>query len=304
MPLFQAQRIVLDFLKKVRGQEPESIEQIKREGLAFCAKAKTLGVTAVTLRLSPESPLYGGEDASSIDLPIDEVIAPFVIENRNWQTEELEFISSHLASTSCILLDIGANIGLFSRQMLHRMPSIKAAVCFEPSPINIAFLRSNLKHLPQCNIVQAALGELNGTLEFFEDLSNIGNYSLNKDAMRGKSFSTTTVPCLKATPENLLGGVPQEWSDLQILWKSDTQGFDELIVTILPDSFWSRVQAGIMEIWRISKPSVDYNRLASILDSFPIRCYSDTPGKNVSTLEIIEYCQGNDYFYKDLLFSR
>ena len=299
--MFQAHRKVLDFLSKSRKQEREAVE---REALTFSVKAKTLGVTAITLRLPPHSPLYGGEHASSIDLPIDEVITPFVIENRNWQTDEVQFLSSHLPSAPCILFDIGANIGLFSRQMLHRMPSIKAAVCFEPSPINIVFLRRNLNHLPQCVIVQAALGEINGTLQFFQDASNIGNYSLNQDAMRGKSFSTTSVPCLKATTENLLRGVPQELSELPILWKSDTQGFDELIITTLPDSFWSHVHAGVMELWRISKPPVDYNRLASILDLFPIRRYSDTPDKNVSAIDIIEYCQGNDYFHKDLLFSR
>lgn len=299
--VFQTRTRVRECLEKLWKQERAVVE---RDAVALLSNCRDQGVVAVTVRLSPQSPLYGGEEAFSIDLPIDQVITPFVMENGHWQLEELEFFSSHLPCGPCILLDIGANVGLVSRQMLHRFPSIKSAICFEPNPNNHSFLCRNLRHLPQCVIIQAALGNVDGTVQFFEDNSNIGNYSLNKDAMRGKSFSVTHVPCLKASTTNLLGSLPKELSKSPILWKSDTQGFDEVIITTLPDVFWSQVHAGVMELWRIRKPSIDYNRLASILDSFPTRCYSDNPGKNISTAEIIEYCQGNDYSYKDLLFSR
>ena len=237
--------IVLECLETLSKQKPAVVE---REALALLNTCRSQGVFAITIRLPAESPLHGGEEAFSIDLPIDQVITPFVMENGHWQLEELEFFSSHLPSVACVLLDIGANIGLVSRQMLHRLPSIKSAICFEPNPNNHSFLCRNLRHLPQCLIIQAALGHVDGTVQFFEDNSNIGNYSLNQDAMRGKSFCVTHVPCLKATTRNLLGSLPKELSKSPILWKSDTQGFDEVITTTLPDAFWSQVHAGVMEL--------------------------------------------------------
>ncbi|MFI4954129.1 MAG: FkbM family methyltransferase [Burkholderiales bacterium] len=283
---------LLDYLAKRRPQR------------ALAVAAKSLGVSGITLRLPVDSPLYGGDGAFSVDLPVDEVVTPFVMAHHRWQPEELDFFQRNLPDGPCVLVDIGANIGLVTRQLMHRLPSIRAAVCFEPNPANHELLCRNLRHLPQCAIVQAALASEDGVMEFFEDSANYGNYSLNRDAMKGRSYKVSKVRCLKATIGNLLGAMPAEYSGYPILWKSDTQGFDEVIATTLPDQFWNRVHAGIMEIWRIDKPAVDHARLASILDTFPFRAYADAPDANVSTDKIVSYCQGRDHSHKDLLFSR
>jgi len=276
----------------------------RRPQKAFQISSQLLGITSITLRLSAESPLFGGEEASSINLPMDQVITPFVLSNGHWQLEELEFFRTHLPSGPCILVDVGANIGLVTRQLLHRLPSIHSAVCFEPNPENYRLLRQNLRHLPQCRLIQAALGSEDGVLDFYEDTTNFGNYSMVENAMKGTSFRTSKVKCMTATAENVLGGFSQDTIGYPIIWKSDTQGFDETIVTTLPDSFWERVHAGVMEIWRIEKPTVNYPRLAAILGRFPNRYFSTAPNRRLSTDEIIQYSQGTDCSHEDLCFVR
>jgi FkbM family methyltransferase len=258
----------------------------------------------LSMRLPQASPLYKPEVGETIDLPMDDSIAPFVLTHGRWQAEELQFIRAHLPLRSAVLIDVGANIGLVTRQLMHQLPSIVAAVCFEPHPRNFRLLTRNLGHLPQCYLVHAAVGGTEGMLEFYEEASNAGNYSLNLDAMRGKEFRTSTVRCMSATAENLLGSLPPELRDGPIVWKSDTQGFDELIVTSLSDEFWSRVHCGVMEIWRIAKPTFDRSRLATILAMFPVLRFSEDMQKNLSANDVLEFATGDDYQHRDLFFAR
>jgi FkbM family methyltransferase len=256
------------------------------------------------IRLPPHSLLYREGDGETLHLPLDNVIAPFVIDHRQWQTEELEFIAAHAPQTRCVLVDAGANAGLITRQLLHRLPEIAAAVCFEPHPGNFQYLMRNLAHLPQCRAINAALGPERGELRFYEELGNAGNYSLNVDAMRGRAYRISVVQCIQACEAEVLSSLEPALQRLPLIWKSDTQGFDELIMTSLEDSFWSRVECGVMEIWRIERPRFDRARLAAILSAYSIRRFGDDPLRDVSVREILEFSEGADYKHRDLFFAR
>ena len=276
----------------------------RRPVTAFLLSARTIGIKRLVLALRPESPLYREGTATQVELAMDEVITPFVLVQHEWQPEEVSFFKRNAPSGPCLLVDMGANIGLVTRQLLHQIPAIQGAVCFEPDPGNHELLCRNLKHLPQCTIVNAAVGNEEGVLEFYEDSDNYGNYSLNIDSMRGRNYQVSQVRCLKATEEHVLGGFPAAFAGYPLVWKSDTQGFDEVIATALPDSFWDRVHVGIMELCRIDKPAVSYDRLKAILGSFPYRVFSDAPGVQVDPDAIVTHCQGRDGSHKDLMFSR
>ncbi len=263
-----------------------------------------LGVSGLQIRLSPGSPLYSASGGGVIELPVDDVIAPFVLDHGQWQTEELEFFAAHLPDGPSVLIDVGANVGLISRQLLHRLPRIAAAVCFEPHPENFRYLQRNLAHLPQCHPVQAAIGTEEGGLLFYEEIRNTGNYSLNLDAMRGKEYRTSSVTCIPASEDRILASLPELQRTLPMIWKSDTQGFDEIIVTTLPDSFWSRVHCGVMEISRIERPTFDRARLGTILMAYQVRQFGDDPTRNASVDEILDFSDGRDYQHRDLFFAR
>ena len=121
--------------------------------------------------------------------------------------------------------------------------------------------------------------------------------------MRGREYRTSVVACIQATADNLLAPLTDEQRTLPIVWKSDAQGFDEVIVTALPDAFWSRVHCGVMEISRIDRPAFDRQRLGAILASYPIRRF----GRNDATAtieEILAFSDGRDSTHRDLFFAR
>lgn len=266
-----------------------------------CASA---GVQGVLLRVPAESPLYQAAGGELVELPLDDVISPYVMEHGQWQTEELEFLSQHLPNGRCVLVDLGANIGLITRQLLHRLHNVVAAVCYEPHPGNFRMLQRNLGHLPKAVLIQAAMARDEGELRFYEEVQNAGNYSLNEDAMRGKEYRTSVVRCVAASEQEILGHLPHELRALPLLWKSDTQGYDETIMCSLPDSFWGRVHAGVMEMWRIDRPAFDRARLGHILSGFTVRRFSHDPARNLSVEEILEYSAGSDYGHADVFFAR
>lgn len=269
-----------------------------------CAVLGSLGMSGLTARMSADSPLYRADGGETVELIVDDVLTPHVLATGHWQLEEVDFLSSYGRLQPCVLIDVGANIGLVTRQLVHRTPRIVAALCFEPHPQNFRVLRDNLDHLPQCRLEQAALGSAEGELRFYEDTHNFGNYSLNADAMRGMEHRTSVVRCLKASTAELIGRLPIELQSLPLIWKSDTQGFDEVIATSLGDDFWSRVQAGVMELWRIDRPAFDAKRLGAILSQFSVLHFGDQPGRAVSVDEVLKFTEGRDGSSRDLHFAR
>jgi FkbM family methyltransferase len=242
-----------------------------RPSRALRLSAERLGIIRVTLRLPQGSPLFRRDDGEILELPLDMVIAPQVLDHGCWQMEEINFVAAHAPKQPLVLFDIGANIGLMTRQLMHALPSIVAAVCYEPHPLHFQLLSRNLAHLQHCRLVQAAAGAAAGQMSFYEDMHNMGNYSLNIDAMRGREYRTSIVECVRAHDEEFLSRLSPETAQLPIIWKSDTQGCDETIVTSLSDDFWSPVPVAVMEISRINRPKFDAARLSSILELFPIR---------------------------------
>lgn len=275
----------------------------RRPAEALLLSCERLHVSGVHLQVPEGSPLFKAGRGESIELPLDDVIAPFVLNHGQWQMEEVDFICAHRPERS-VLIDVGANIGLITRQLLHRVSGIEAAVCFEPHPANFRFLTRNLAHLPHCHLLQAAVGATEGELRFYEEVGNVGNYSLNLDAMRGKRYRTSVVRCVRADEAQLLGQLPEPLRAHPLIWKSDTQGFDETIMTSLPDSFWNRVHAGVMEIWRIERPAFDRERLGIVLGGFNVRRFGDEPLRNLAVEEILSYTSGTDYRHRDLFFAR
>lgn len=275
----------------------------RRPRRALLFSCELLGVTALTVRASPDSPLYSSAGGEFFELPADRVIARSVLDRGRWQPETIDFIAAHLPAGNCVLIDIGANVGLVTRQLVHKLPSIVGAVCFEPHPGNFQMLERNLGHLPHCHGVQAAVGNAAGQFTFYEDSHNAGIYSLSADSMRGREYRTSVVACIEATADNLLAPLTDEQRALPIVWKSDAQGFDEVIATALPDAFWSRVHCGVMEISRIDRPAFDRQRLGAILASYPIRQFGRN-GANAAIEEILAFSDGRDDTHRDLFFAR
>lgn len=264
------------------------------------------------------SPLWDSD--RPLRLAVDQVVAPTAYWHNAWEPEELQFVKEHLApGRKYLLVDVGANMGLVTRQILAAIDAVQGAICYEPHPGNFDCLRFNVSHR-NVRLLNAGLGSESADLRFYLDPANCGNFSLNADAL-ADTRSETMVKVLDARGESLrwleleasaaLGtdqeidarGRPEQVPDRdrrRFIYKSDTQGFDELIATRIAGSFWSRVDVAMLEMWRIAKPSFDAAALAALLDSFPNRVFLRDPASQLSTGEVMDFLAGRDRNREDL----
>jgi FkbM family methyltransferase len=195
------------------------------------------------------------------------------------------------------LIDIGAHVGTFSRQMLIALPNLERVFAYEPDAQNFDGLRSNL--MPWQNrleLMNYGLSDVEGPMPFFRDQWNQGNYSLARSAMRRSDFKRG-----KATMR-LVGGEAERWIDdgaTPIFYKSDTQGYDELIATLVPPQVWDHVFAAVFEIWHIAKPSFDLRLFRAILDRFSHLKFLQRD-EMVTADQAMEFLIGTDETWDDL----
>jgi FkbM family methyltransferase len=264
-----------------------------------------LGVTSIELSPRENTPLYfcwphAAGAPATVRIACDNVMAVEVLTQHAWQRGELDFAASVLAGEPPItLVDVGANMGLVTRQLLARLPNIAHAYVYEPHPGNFELLSFNLAPFERVEYVNAALSNAEGRLEFFLDPENCGNYSLIQAAMPAEHASTV-VEAISALNES------RRWlaHASPVFYKSDTQGYDEFIATQLDPRFWNSVLGGIMELWRIDKPDCDAARLEEILDGFPNKFLLHTPAERLSTAHVLDYTGGRDGLFADLCFWR
>ena len=146
----------------------------------------------------------GDQFDPTVRLVVDYLMCPIVLGRHQWQIEELEFAKRVCIGAEPItLIDVGANMGLFSRQLLIAMPAIAKVFAYEPEPQNFGCLVHNLKPFSAKVIaVQAAILDDLGHMEFYLDPTNSGNFSLAVDAMPPK-YTKTIVETKDVTFESI-----------------------------------------------------------------------------------------------------
>lgn len=247
------------------------------------------------LELAADGPL--GAAGDTLVMPDDAVMSPAVRANAAWDQPNVELVASHLdAGKNYTLLDIGANVGLFSRQLAHRVPNIERFICVEPDRNNFRALRYNLFGIEDrvtfCNV---ALADEDGVAEIFRDTENIGNYSLNPEAIAGRPYTPAQVHLrnTRLWMDDAVGGQGP------LIWKSDTQGYDESIIAATPLAIWHRIDVALIELWRIAKPAVDRAALRERFACFRHRQLGSNT--DISVDEIMDYLSSDDGKSSDLL---
>ena len=309
-------------------------------GYFFQRVAEAARLTEVSFEPPLGSPLW--HQGRPVRLPVDQVIAPLTLQAAQWELEELDFLRSHLSEdASWTLIDVGANVGLFARQVLAQLPQVGRALCYEPSPSNASCLRANLEGLP-AEIHTCALGAASADQVLYIEDGNAGNGSLLPEALAlatPGSERRATVAVREALGES------RAWLELPgpLVYKSDTQGADPWLATQYDPRFWERVDVAIVELWRLplgksdaapatgsvtegeaerhadgthsTSPSlhprhVDLTALARMLDSFPHKAtlpssYAPDPTPQPwTTQQAIDYLQGDDGQFVNLALWR
>ena len=111
--------------------------------------------------------------------PRDQVIAKKLIIYGSYEGREIELLCSFVRPGDCVL-DVGANIGLYSLALSRAVGPTGRVIAVEPDLENLALLRRNLQYNDCANVIviEAALGDAAGTVLLYEtDRVNRGSLS-------------------------------------------------------------------------------------------------------------------------------
>jgi FkbM family methyltransferase len=185
-------------------------------------------------------------------LPKDDVMFKFVRAYGFWEKEESNFFVEEIQSCksfdSIVFVDIGANCGLITRQILNKLNDGIKVVAVEPLSLHVKSLRHNLEKFNgnhDIEIIEAALDTNSGMDEIFVDLNNRGNTGLMPMETRNQHFAKEKIR--KILPEKFSHKF--ESKNLKIFLKSDIQGLDAKILKRI--NFWADVEAAVVEIWAV-----------------------------------------------------
>jgi FkbM family methyltransferase len=273
--------------------------QASSPAIKYLKPGPALEFSGFLFRMINDSAL--GAKGDTLAVPYDQQMLPAAYQVGALHSHDVAFILQHIdPGKNHILLDIGANIGMFSRQAAREIPSVNAMICVEPDPENFAALRVNVAGTPEqpAKLFNVALGNADATEILFRDNANIGNFSLNPHAVTGRAHGGCYVD-VKATASWMREHLEGTGA---IIWKSDTQGYDELIISETPEDIWGRVEVAIIEMWRLPKPNYDRQAFRDRIAAFPNRKLG--PYDNISVDGIEAYLAEHDWTFHDLYLWR
>lgn len=271
----------------------------------FQALRDNYNARSIEIMPHSDNPLFLEDDtgvALSLFIPLDSVIGPSTLTQKSWDVIKLAYLEQILNSydEDLALIDVGANAGFFTRQSLNRFKNIKSVFCYEPHPYNFELAGRNLANLAIVKLNNFGLSDKDGALDFYIDPMNCGNFSLEINAMP-EQYEKIKVFIKNGDCES------KKWIEShngQFIYKSDTQGLDEIISTSLSFEFWRRVKVGIFELWRLPEKKYDFDKFYKILELFPNKAFEKNPETKVSSMDVINYLAADDKLFDDLYFWR
>lgn len=145
--------------------------------------------------------------------PLYNIIYP-IFKNRQ-DKYELELISTYVKAGD-VVVDIGANIGFYSKHFAKQVGPNGKVYAFEPDAENFAHLLENTKHLKQVIPVKAAVSNENGVLKIYKSkMLNVDHRTYPTD----DAESVEEITCIALDsylPEN----------EIPSFIKIDIQGFE------------------------------------------------------------------------------
>ncbi len=186
------------------------------------------------------------------------------------------------------LVDIGANIGLFSRQCLARMGrEIESVHAYEPNKGIFHILEANLNNISHASLHNSGLGETDATAKLFVDGRHPSSSSLLSEAVPDDFYQVVEqnvdVQDVKQASECWLR------DECKIFYKSDTQGYDELIAARLGVDFFKNVAGAIIEVFPSNEDREIDEKFIEIIEDFKFRADLLFPDNLMSSQHVIKY---------------
>lgn len=151
-----------------------------------------------------------------------------------------------------IVVDAGANVGLFSIWLLGMQPALRL-IAIEPAPENLQYLEPNLARFGErVAVIPAALGAKDG----------VGYMDMSTERSLDYRLAEEGVPVQVTTLETILSTIPGDRS--VALLKLDIEGGEASVVDAASPDVWNRIQRIALEYHDHVVPGT-YGRLMSTL---------------------------------------
>jgi FkbM family methyltransferase len=120
--------------------------EVEASPAGLVTKSTSLALRGALLTITADCSLGSAGDA--LVMPFDEVMYPATVAGSGWAEGMLAFIQRHIdPMRRYMVLDIGANVGLFTRQIALRLPTAARFVCVEAEPSNFRAHQYNVGQL-------------------------------------------------------------------------------------------------------------------------------------------------------------
>lgn len=216
---------------------------------------KSLPIVAAVAQVKFDLEKFGFADEER-SLPVmfpvqDTVIISALLRDGIWEPVELRCVFRKIRTDfQYNVLDVGANIGLFSLQLeillraLGRDRQIVGYHCFEPVAQMRLCLEHNTRQMSaKSSVYPYAIGAVDEERDMYLDASNGGNNSLLSEAVERKIGAVRVcVRRLDTLLEELK--IPL---DNPIILKMDIQGLEPLALSCVPESLWNKMEIALLE---------------------------------------------------------
>ena len=223
-----------------------------------------------------------GKKNTNLSTRIDQVITPNLLKKGEWEYFTIRFILKFIKNKKIKydFIDIGANIGLTTKQLIASKTKIQNFHCIEPEIENFNILTKNLSPYKNVSFHNFALTDKKDKAKrIYLNKDNFGDYSLLKKSNQKSSI-------IKTLNVNIFfRKIISKYKIKNIIYKSDTQGFDEIILLSLKEEFLNKINILIIEITNFKYLKNRTLDLINIIKKFDY--VEDQNGDKISENEII-----------------
>jgi FkbM family methyltransferase len=185
-----------------------------------------------------------GKTGDELFLLFDNIITPKVLLHGYWDVFVINFIKENTKkNNNYYFVDIGSHIGLITRQVANLNIKIKKFFCFEPLKLHFNLLKKNCSFIKKINFYNYAIGVKKDKKKIYTNKLNSGNSSLIK--INKSQYQYTFVLEANTTLKKI---IKDNHIQKNIIYKSDTEGFDEMIFLSLEENIIKKIDIAILEI--------------------------------------------------------
>ena len=211
---------------------------------------------------------YLGLKNTKIQTRIDQMITPNILKKGQWDYFIIKFICKYIKNKAnqFSFIDLGSNIGLITRQLYLKKPDIKNFHCIEPEKENYNILLNNLDSIKNVYTYNYALtNQESGIKKIYLNKNNFGDFSLLKN------FNKTTTYINTLNASSFFNKIISKHKINKIIYKSDTQGFDEMIVLSLSKKILDKIDMMILEISNFNYLKKNILQFFTLIENYNVK---------------------------------